>query len=266
MAQQYSHSAVQKLPAACTLDITPPTFAGVASVTPQDNGSLLVAWLAGSDLSTPISYEIYCLPDVVTAAVLFAANPCLIVRNALLGFLFYDSNGIILEEKTYTIGVRARDAVGNIETNLVILTAASSGILQDSLLDTANALLLALQTVPNPNEIVGVIESESVEGEVSDADALTLALSGQGGGGGFTGDEVVIYPTITSGQETSKSLTLPLAPDDDAEVKVEWIGVGAQVYGVDFTVTGTTLSWAGLGMETEGLSAGDKLRIVYLSQ
>lgn len=302
MAQQYFESMVQKLPSACVLDITAPTFAGVNSVTPQANGSLLVAWLVASDIALPLTYEMFCLPGSVSAGVLFSSSPALASQN-LSEYLFRDSAQALLVPGTYTVGVRVRDAVGNLDSNTATIGAVSTGVLTDSLatiaaslvateaalaqdvsdldaieaalaldaasVDTsatslaasANTFSNAVAGLPDQTVAYGVIEAEAVEGIVSDADALTLALSGNGGGG--TGSESVFYWTITAPEAAAKSLTLPILPADGDEVKVDWINVGPQAYGTDFTVTGTTLSWSGLGMDTEGLAAGDKLRIFY---
>lgn len=274
MGSQYFSSMVQKLPSACVLDITAPTFAGVASVTPQANGSLLVSWLVASDIALPLTYELYCLPGSVSAGVLFASSPALASQN-LSEYLFRDSAQTLLAAGTYTVGVRVRDAVGNLDSNIVTLSGVSTGVLTDSLaaiaaslnasvLDieaAAAAITLASTSIPDPIVAYGVIEAESVEGIVSDADALTLALSGNGGGS--TGSEPTFYWTITAPEAVAKSLTLPILPGEDTEVKVDWINVGPQALGTDYTVTGTTLSWSGLGMDTEGLAEGDKLRIFY---
>lgn len=319
MAEQYFESMVQKLPSACVIDITPPTFAGITGLVPQANGSLLASWSAATDPTLPLVYELYCLPGVVAAAALFAASPALKTSN-LSEYLFRDSVGALLIGGTYTVGVRVRDGVGNLDSNLIVMTAVSAGVLTDDLATiaaslaateaalaadatsidssatslaateyalaadaasiaaseaalaadaasisaSASTLLQAAQTFPDVNASIGVIEDDEISGTAGDDDELTLALSG--GGVGFNGNEVVLYHTITLGEETAKQLTLPSLPQDVTEVKVDWISVGPQVFGTDFTVTTNVLSWAGLGMDTEGLSSGDKLRIVYLSQ
>jgi len=73
------------------------------------------------------------------------------------------------------------------------------------------------------------------------------------------------YRTLTGGEATAKSLTLALTPATPGEVAVDFIGGGSQYYGDDFTVTGSTLDWTGLGMDSIPLVAGDKLRIMYVS-
>lgn len=71
------------------------------------------------------------------------------------------------------------------------------------------------------------------------------------------------YRTISGGEATAKQLTLAQTPASGTEVMLDVIGGGAQFYGDDFTVTGTTLSWSGLGLDGV-LGSGDKVRIGYV--
>lgn len=80
-----------------------------------------------------------------------------------------------------------------------------------------------------------------------------------------TGNYNVEYRTITGGESAAKQLTLVATPNTANQVLVDWISGCAQEYGVDFIVTGSTLDWTGLGLDTGGLTTGDKLRIVYFS-
>ncbi len=73
----------------------------------------------------------------------------------------------------------------------------------------------------------------------------------------------VEYRTITGGEATAKSLTLAQSPAVPGEVMLDLIGGGAQNYSDDFTVSGTTLTWNGLGLDGI-LTAGDKVRINYV--
>ena len=80
---------------------------------------------------------------------------------------------------------------------------------------------------------------------------------------GPTGTQEVEYRTLTVGEAAAESLTLSATPLSASKVMLDAIGGGAQEYGVDYTVSGTTLSWAGLGLA--GSPAGTKFRINYLS-
>ena len=67
--------------------------------------------------------------------------------------------------------------------------------------------------------------------------------------------------TLTGTDITNKNVTLTEAPTTPAKTRVTVGGV-EQTYGDDFTVSGTTLNWNGLGMD--GLvETGDKLIITY---
>lgn len=81
---------------------------------------------------------------------------------------------------------------------------------------------------------------------------------------GPTGTQEVEYRTLTGGEITAKQLTLSATPMSASKVMVDLIGGSAQEYSVDYTVSGSTLDWNGLGLDGL-LSAGDKLRINYLS-
>lgn len=73
----------------------------------------------------------------------------------------------------------------------------------------------------------------------------------------------VEYRTITVGEAAAKQLTLAATPSVAAKTFVEAVEGSAQVYGTDYTVAGAVLDWSGLGLDTIGLAAGDRLRIWY---
>ncbi len=140
MPSQFGPSMVQLLPAASVPDITPPVFAGITSAVPQSNGSVLCGWALATDTGTPITYDLYCLPGSVSAAVLFASTPALSVR-ALSGYVFRDGAGNLLTDQNYTFGVRARDALNNTDSNVALIIAASAGVLTDDLATIAQELV-----------------------------------------------------------------------------------------------------------------------------
>lgn len=77
-------------------------------------------------------------------------------------------------------------------------------------------------------------------------------------------DFEVEYRTITAPEAAAKALTLASTPFDVTKVTVSAIQGSAQQYAVDYTVSGTTLDWNGLGLDTLGLAAGDVLLIEYI--
>lgn len=72
----------------------------------------------------------------------------------------------------------------------------------------------------------------------------------------------VEYYTLDAGNIASSSITLGHTPTDSTTVTLDVISGSAQVYGEDYTVTGTTLSWSGKPLY-DILSVGDKFRITY---
>lgn len=212
MAEQYFESMVQKLPSACVTDITPPTFAGIASAVAQPNGSILASWLSGSDLSTPLTYEIYCLPGTVAAAVLFAAPPAL-KSGDLSEYVFRDSNEDLLVAGDYTLGVRCRDAVGNIETNLVVIVETTTDVLTDDLATIA-ASLAATELALNQD----VTDLDTIESALA-LDAASIAASEAS----LAADLSLLSAIITDSQTVLDSLSSAGGTSLTAELEVETV-------------------------------------------
>lgn len=68
--------------------------------------------------------------------------------------------------------------------------------------------------------------------------------------------------TLNAGQIAAKSVTLTNSPVTPSLTRLVVIGGVEQDYGLDFTVSGSTLSWTGLTLDGV-LEVGDKLVIVY---
>lgn len=170
-------SFVMDTPLACQVDITPPTFAGIVSATPQPNGSIRVGFAGGTDaLSLNLRYRIFIAQGVVSAAALFnAANRVSVIEKIGLGPFTVDVYTLgnlvtpLAINQIYTFGVRCVDSQNNVETNTVTLTATSSGVLPDCLTTTAAALadsIDAIEAIANTlacsgTELVGIIEDSN---------------------------------------------------------------------------------------------------------
>lgn len=76
------------------------------------------------------------------------------------------------------------------------------------------------------------------------------------------GTRNVEYLELSLADETNENVTLSNTPADNNKVILDLIGGSAQEFGVDYTVSGTTLSWNGLALSGI-LVEGDKLRIIY---
>lgn len=103
---------------ACLVDTTPPTFAGIATLTQNADGSLSATWLAATDATPPVRYEVYV--QAATATGLFSTANIQQIRNSLSARIFTEVGGNILQiGQTYFVGMRAVDAVGNRDSNTV---------------------------------------------------------------------------------------------------------------------------------------------------
>lgn len=108
-------------------DGTAPIFAGVDDVLSNSNGSLTISWLAASDPSTPIRYNVYVKSGSSTG--LFNTVP-FCIENALAMTIFsLPSGGALINGVVYYVGVRALDQNGNMDTNTVIISESSSGVI-----------------------------------------------------------------------------------------------------------------------------------------
>ena len=129
----------QRLANAAITDITPPTFAGLDTLSARPNGSLRLTWTAASDLTAPIRYEVYI--QASTNVGLFNVANIAYVTNALTLDAFQLADASLLTKGvTYHVGVRAVDAVGNRETNVVSDSQVSAGVLDDDLAAIAASL------------------------------------------------------------------------------------------------------------------------------
>lgn len=90
-----------------------------------------------------------------------------------------------------------------------------------------------------------------------------LDLTGTGGGGGGGGSQTYVQRFTLSGTDISnKFVNLSLAPSDAQGVILTVIGGPQQDYLVDYSVTGSQVSWSSLGLDGV-LSTGDKIVIQY---
>lgn len=165
MPQQFSSTMVQKLPSACTPDVTPPTFAGVATAVAQANGSILAGWLAATDAGSGVAgYDIFIHKSSNPAIDLWLSTNLADKTNELSRLVFTLRGNIALEAGVeYRIGVRARDNAGNVDSNVVSLLVTSTGVLTSSLATIAAQLAAsALSVAASADAIGGGVD---IEGE-----------------------------------------------------------------------------------------------------
>lgn len=112
---------------ACIVDLTPPTFAGVTSVSVQSRGQIRSVWSAASDATVPLRYEVYI--QAGTATGLFnTANICGITSQLSFDTWTTPDGNFLVNGTTYYVGVRAVDGVSNRDSNTVSQSVISTGV------------------------------------------------------------------------------------------------------------------------------------------
>jgi hypothetical protein len=166
--------SVHATPQACLVDLTPPVFLGISTLLGLANGALRATWLAATDATLPIVYDVFI--QAGTATGLFSDSNRALSTYGLTQDIFQLKDGTLLQAgTTYHVGVRARDGVGNVNTNTVSLSANSSGVITTDLASIANTLNAALSAAAggiigsvDDDEIVGSVDDEEIVGSVDD--------------------------------------------------------------------------------------------------
>lgn len=113
---------------ACLVDLTPPTFAGIATMVVHSRGQMRTTWLVATDATNPVRYEIYIKASTATG--LFSTANIVGMTDKLQFDTWTLPDGSFLQNGvTYFMGVRAVDAVGNRDANTVSMSVVSTGIL-----------------------------------------------------------------------------------------------------------------------------------------
>lgn len=112
---------------ACINDVTPPTFAGIATASVQSRGQIRATWLAATDPTPPIRYEVYI--QATTATGLFNVANIIAITDKLQYDTFTLPDGsFLVNGTTYYLGVRAIDGVSNRNTNTASIGVISTGV------------------------------------------------------------------------------------------------------------------------------------------
>ena len=154
---------------ACIVDLTPPVFSGIDFLTRGALGQLRASWLAATDTSAPIRYEVYVEAD--PAATLFNPINIALVTTNLNADIFALANGTLLQSGVkYFVGVRAIDAVGNRDANTVSLFQITPGIT-----GATNASINGVFAVNNNNQLIASFWVNDNDGVIESPARLGLA-------------------------------------------------------------------------------------------
>lgn len=131
--------AYQSTSSACVVDLTPPTYSGITSLSALSSGALQANWSAGTDLSSPIRYEVYI--QAGSSSGLFNLANVSLATFLLSSKIYSLADGSLLQAGiVYFVGVRAVDAVNNRDANSVSQSATSLGVPDNSLFSLVNAI------------------------------------------------------------------------------------------------------------------------------
>jgi hypothetical protein len=127
-----ANDAEKNFTSSVTANTTAPTFSGIASVTPFNDGSFGISWSGATGPSaSPTEYRIYVAAGSVTAVSLFVnSNWVLTTKQSVTTatvFQLGDGTTYFTNGSTYTFGVRAVSSQNISETNTVILTSTATG-------------------------------------------------------------------------------------------------------------------------------------------
>ena len=156
------------------IEIAPPVFAGIASLTARPNGSLRATFLPAIDDTLPIRYRVYI--QAATATNLFlAVNRAIEAFNSPIDIFMLADGSLLQAGITYYVGIRALDGNGREETNTVSLNAVSVGVLTDDLSTIANNLLGGLTTL-NDDIADVIILNGDLQSNITDLNAAKIAI------------------------------------------------------------------------------------------
>ena len=170
-SQYFAGALSQLVPNACVADIAAPTFAGISTLAANSDGTLTATWLAATDLTAPIRYDVFISTSNV-AATLFSAASYVRSTRSLTTKIGIDGTGALLVATTYYVGIRARDGIGNVETNTVMIAAAATGVSPltlNNIIDITNGVWNAVATSYATAGTMGF--------KLNDADATALAIN-----------------------------------------------------------------------------------------
>jgi hypothetical protein len=167
--QLVTGGAKQQSSQACIVDLTAPVFSGIDFLTRGSLGQLRASWLPGTDATQPVSYEIYVKP--ISSFDLFNLANIVGVTRQLSFDIFNLPNGTLLQSGIlYYVGVRAIDAVGNRDTNTIILDQTSPGIL-----GITSGQISGLFAINSQNELIASFWTNDSQGVIDNPARLGSA-------------------------------------------------------------------------------------------
>lgn len=122
------NNVYQSTSQSCIVDLTAPTFAGLVLASVQSRGQIRATWNAATEaVSLPVRYEVY-VKAGTNSGLFNAANIIGITDKLQLDFWQTPDGAFLVNGTTYHVGVRAVDAVGNRDANIISQSMISTGV------------------------------------------------------------------------------------------------------------------------------------------
>jgi len=160
-----ANDAEKNFTSSVTANSTAPTFSGVSSVTPKNDGSFTITWsVATGTPALPVEYRMYVALGSVSAGSLFVNSNWVSTtkQTVVTGNVFQlgDGTTYFINGQVYTFGVRAVSSQNVSDTNTVILT--STAIASGNLASVFQTLVSDLSTeIVNLNSDLSAIKKNT---------------------------------------------------------------------------------------------------------
>lgn len=219
---------------ACIVDLTPPTFAGINFLDVESRGQIRAGWAVATDSTPPIRYEVYIKASTATG--LFSIANIIASTPNLQYDIFTLPDGSFLQNGvTYYVGVRAVDAVGNRDANLVSQSVISTGVLTaidtyecKAVFSVDDSNMFRITMWANKNDSLA-ISPDAMLGTASYQvyDKTGVAVAGMSGSGITANAEGLYVATAVANQlaEASRHYEIKVTISVDGENRVNFINV-----------------------------------------
>lgn len=217
---------------ACLVDLTPPTFTGINFLDVESRGQIRAGWPAASDITLPISYEVYVKASTATG--LFSTSNIVASTPNLIFDIYTLADGSFLQEGViYYVGIRAVDGVGNRETNTNSMSVISTGILTSIDVYEAKAAFI----INSDNKLQGTlwanknsslaIAPDAVLGTASytvyDSDGLPVAGMTETGLTANAQGQYIITPVLSTLSESLEHYLVKVTVNVDSENRTNYV-------------------------------------------
>lgn len=250
-------SATMPMPSKSAVRVTNASLTSITGISGGTDGAYLIAInLTGGDVTL--------INETGTAAnqISTGTGADFEWKNKAAIVLYYEGNS----QKWYLAGGGGSSVQAFQETPTGTVNGTNDTFTLSTTPNSAEGVLVTVDGIVRPETEWSLVGNDIVFGASHipqvGQNVYVYFSAGAGGGGGGGVTPATEYRTLTGGEITAKQLTLSGTPASPTNVLLDIIGGTAQEYSVDFTVSGTTLSWNGLGLDGL-LTAGDKLRIHY---